>query len=297
MSDTQKPTLLVTGASGHLGRSVVELLLEAKTANVIATTRSPEKLADLAARGVDVRGANFDDAGSLAAAFQGADRLLLVSTDALHEPGLRLTQHGNAVAAAKKAGVKHVVYTSGPAPHPTPQSTLIDDHFWTEQAIAASSPEWTILRNHLYTDYILRSLPHAVATGQLFTATGTSGRSYVTREDCARAAAAALASGTGRRLLDVTGPAAVTQVELAAIASELTGRPVVHVSVSPDDLRKGFLGAGLPPVVADALVDFDIAASRGYHAIVAPTVAELTGQEPTPVRDFLSTHVAALLAG
>jgi len=289
--------LLVTGASGNLGRRVVELLLEADAGEVIATTRRPEKLADLAARGVDVRRADFDDPASLARAFEGADRLLLVSTDALDVPGRRLRQHRNAVAAAKKAGVRHVVYTSAPAPHPTPESSLIDDHFWTEQALAASGLQWTILRDNIYAEIILLGLPHAVATGQLVTATETGARSYVTREDCARTAAAALASASGRQILDVTGPAAVTQAELAAIASALTGRAVTHVSVEPAALRDGLLAAGMPPATADALGAFDVAAAEGRHAVVAPTVKALTGREPTPVDDFLAANRAVLLPG
>lgn len=295
MPDTQKPTLLVTGAGGKLGRRVVELLLEADAGKVIATTRSPEKLADFAAKGVDVRHADFEDTTSLETAFKGADRLLLISTDATHRPGQRLGQHRNAVAAAKKAGVKHVIYTSAPSPYPTPESSVIDDHFWTEEAIFASGLEWTILRDNIYTDMILMGLPHAIATGQLFTATGTGGRNYVTREDCARTAAAALAKASGRQVLDVNGPAPVTQAELAAIASELTGRSVVHISVGPEDLRKGLVGAGLPPSVANALVMFDVDASEGRHAIIAPTVKSLTGREPTSVRDFLIANRAALL--
>jgi NAD(P)H dehydrogenase (quinone) len=295
MSNTQKPTLLVTGAGGHLGRRVVQLLLEADAGKVIATTRNPDKLADLAARGVDIRRADFDDTASLTAAFMGADRLLLVSTDTFHAPNARLTQHRNAVAAAEKAGVKHVLYTSAPAPHPTPESSLIGDHFWTEAALFGSALDWTILRNNIYAEIALVSLQHAVATGQLFTATGTAGRSYVTREDCARTAAAALGSSSGREILDVTGPSAITQSELAAMASELTGRQIAHVSVEPSALRDGLLKAGLPPLIAEGLVDFDVAAAEGKHAIVTPTVKALTGREPTPLRDFLTANRAALL--
>ncbi len=105
-------TLLVTGASGQLGRRVVELLLEAGAGTVVAATRDPAKLADLAARGAVVRRADFDDEASLVEAFQGVDRLLLISTDALDRPGRRLAQHEAAVRAAVSAGVGHIVYTS-----------------------------------------------------------------------------------------------------------------------------------------------------------------------------------------
>jgi NAD(P)H dehydrogenase (quinone) len=244
-----------------------------------------------------VRKADFDDPASLADAFSGADRLLLISTDALAVPGKRITQHRAALAAAEKAGIKHVVYTSAPAPHPNAPGSLIDDHFWTEQALIASKLDWTILRDNLYADLLLMGLPHAVATGQLFSATGTGARNYVTREDCARTAAAALISATGKRILDVNGPAPVTQDEIAAIVSDITGNTVMHIAVSPDDLRKGLAGAGLPPFLVAALVDFDIDAARGYHAANAPTVKELAGHEPTSVRAFLTEHRAALTAG
>lgn len=289
--------LAVTGASGRLGRRVVELLLERNAGPVVATTRDPAKLADLAKRGVIVRRADFDDPASLVEAFAGVDRLLLVSTDALDKPGRRIAQHRNAVAAAAKAGVRHVVYTSAPAPHPTADDSLISDHYWTEQALAASKLDWTILRDNIYSEIAIMALSHAVSGGKLFTATAGGGRSYVTREDCARVAAAALASEwSGRRILDVTGPAPITQDELAKLASELTGKPVAHISVPPAGLREGLLGAGLPAMLANGLVAFDVAAAQGHHAIVTSTVKDLTGRTPTSLREFLTTNRAALTA-
>ena len=188
--------LLVTGASGQLGRRVIELLLEAETPNLIAASRDPAKLADLAVRGVETRRADFDDPASLAVAFAGVDRLLLVSTDALNQPGRRIAQHRAAVAAAAAAGVKHVVYTSAPGARPQVDGGVIDDHFWTEQALAASAiPGWTILRHNLYAELLLMGAGQAVASGALYSATAGAGRAYVSREDCARIDAAALRQG------------------------------------------------------------------------------------------------------
>ena len=291
MTAATRPTLLVAGASGHFGRRVVELLLDAEAGPIIATTRTPEKIADLAAKGVDVRKADFTAPASLPAAFKGADRMLLISGVDL---ATRLGQHKAAIAAATAAGVRHIVYTSAPAARPDPENPLIDSHYWTEQALAASPLGWTVLRNNIYAEMTLMGLPRAVATGQLFTATGTGGRSYVTREDAARTAAAALASDfAGRRILDVTGPEPVTQDALAALAAEITGQKVVHVALSADDLAKGLAAAGLPPVYVAGLTAFDVDAARGYHAIVAPTVKDLTGREPTSVRDFHAPPPAA----
>ena len=296
MTDSSQPTLLVTGASGQLGRSAVELLLETWSGRLIATTRSPENLDALRERGVDVRHADFDEPATLKATFAGADRVLLVSTDALDLPNRRLTQHRNAIRAAENAGVKHVVYTSSVAPVPTLQSSLIDDHYWTEHALGATRLDWTILRNSLYTDFLLMSLPQALATGQLHTATGGGARNYVTREDCTRSAVGALVSATGRSIHHVSGPEPLTQDELAAIVSELTGRPLAHVAVPGDALREGLLAAGLPPPMADALVAFDVAAAEGYHAIRTSSVETLSGRPPTSVREYLTANLDVLTA-
>jgi NAD(P)H dehydrogenase (quinone) len=290
-----KPTLLVTGAGGSLGGRVVELLLDAGAGPLIATTREPEKLARFASRGVDVRRADYSAPETLAPAFAGAARLLLISTDAIHAPGARLTQHRAAVKAAAAAGIRHIVYTSVPSPHPSSSSVIFDDHFWTEQAIIESGLEWTMLRNNIYFEIALMGLQRALASGRLFAAAGDGAVSYVAREDCARAAAAALANATGRVIYDVTGPAAVTRAELAATASRISGKPLSYVNLDPQQMRQGLLDAGLPPIIADAYVGFDVAASRGYHAIVTPAVEELTGRAPTSIDDFLAANRAGLV--
>lgn len=289
--------LLVTGASGQLGRRVVEILLEMNTGPIVATTREPSKLADLAAKGVEVRAADYDRPETLAAAFAGVDRLLLISTDALYVPGQRLAQHRAAVAAAEQAGIKHLIYTSLPGPRPSSESVVEDDHYWTEQAIAASSMTWTFMRHGLYTDNLLWTLPQALATGELANATANRGRHSVTREDCAHADAAVLASGeTSCAIYEITGPAAVTSEEVAAIVSELTGKPLAYVGISPAELRKNLADAGFPAPVIGAVVGFDTATAQGFHATVTPTFEALTHRSPTSVRNFLTAHRSALLS-
>lgn len=285
--------LLVTGANGQLGRGVVEELLRLGAKRVVAATRTPEKLDDLRGRGVEVRAADFDHPETLDSAFAGVDRLAIISTDAVDVPGKRLKQHRAAVAAAVKSGVKHVVYTSAPAPHPTPEGSLINDHFWTEAALFASPLGWTVLRNQLYTDLILMGMEQATQSGKLVTATGGKGRAYVSREDCARSVAGALVQAEGSEILDVTGPAAVTQDELASLLGELTGKPVAHVDVPPQALAEGLSHAGLPPFVIKMIVAFDVDASQGYHALVTPTVQKLTATRPLAVEEFLKKHLAA----
>src|SRR5215207_8812169 len=288
MSSNSHRTLLVTGASGHLGQRVIELLLETNAGHVIAATRTPEKLAHLAARDVEVRKADFDDPSTLAEAFAGVDRLLLISTDALDGTDRRQVQHRNAINAAAQAGVKHVIYTSLTRPEPGSPIAIAPDHYTTEQALVANSLDWTVLRNNVYTDYLLQSLPRAVATGQLVVVAGDGKTGYVTREDCARAAAAALAEdSSGRTTLDITGPASITQAELAEITSAVAGRPMAYVPLPADAIVAGMVAAGLPQPVAEVYVTFGIGAADGTLGVVSSAVADLTGKAPQSVHDYL----------
>src|SRR2546426_7413351 len=281
-------TLLVSGASGRLGRRIVEILADAGADRLVATTRSPERLAGLAKRGVVVRRADFDDPKSLQAAFAGADRLLLVSTDAIDSPGRRIEQHSTAIDAARLAGVGHVVYTS--FADPDPRFLVAADHWATERALAASGLGWTALRHNLYTEYLAQVLPEAIASGRLVAAAGEGGAAFVTREDCARAAAAALSStDTGDRVLEIAGPAIVTVREVAKLASELAGRPVSYVPVEPAVLKAGLVAGGLRGHVADVLVSMHVAMAQGKFMAATSAVAGLPGRAPTTVPACLSS--------
>lgn len=296
MTEKTKQTLLVTGGAGHLGRRVLELLLAANVGNLVTTTRTPEKLADLAARGVEVRKADFDDPTTLAAAFAGVDRLLLISTDAVSYPGQRIAQHKAAIAAAVEAGVKHLLYTSFVRTEPGNPAFVAADHYSTEQALAVSPLDWTILRHNLYSEVLLMSLPQVLAMGQLISAGNGGKTAYVTREDCARAAAAALAAHTtGRQTLNITGPEALSDAEIAQIASEVSGHPVQFVAVSAEDKRNAMIGAGLPAMVADIMLSFEAATAQGFVGEVSTAVADLTGVAPQGVREFLAANRAALV--
>ena len=174
-------TLLVTGATGQLGKLVLDQLLGSgvEPARIIATSRETAKLADYAAKGVKTRAADFDDPASLESAFAGADRILIISTDALDQPGKRLKQHLAAVAAAKKAGAKHILYTSMPSPE-TSVIPFAPDHLGTENAIKATGIPYTILRNGWYMENLFMALPHALETGQWYSSSG-EGRAVTIR--------------------------------------------------------------------------------------------------------------------
>jgi NAD(P)H dehydrogenase (quinone) len=293
MNWNRPETLLVTGASGQLGRRVVEILLDAEAGPVVAATRSPEKLTALADRGAEIRRADFDDPASLAGAFDGADRLLLVSTDAL---GHRLQQHRAAIGAAVRAGVKHIVYTSLPNPEKWGAPFTLE-HAQTEEMLKTSRAGWTVLRNNLYADSLVPKLTNAVQSGQLAAAAGDGGAPYVSREDCAGAAAAALASSDfDGRTIDVTGPAVVTHAELAKIASDISRRQVTYVRTAPEELRKGFVALGMSRDEADVLVTIDVAIANGWPGAVTNAVEELTGHPPASVAELLAEHSDVLFS-
>src|SRR3569623_1632230 len=231
MPDFSNSTLAVTGAAGPFGRIVVETLLARGAKKIVAITRSPDKLNDLAAKGVVVRAGNFDDPKSLDAALGGGDRLLIISTDKLGAPGVRLAQQLAAVEAAKRASVGHILYTSIPSPYPSTQAQVADDHYWTEQAIIATGANWTFLRNSLYMDLLIDQLPQFAETGQLIHAAGTGRRNVVSREDCAVTAAGALLPADGKSIENVTGAAPLTLDEIAATIAKTTGNSVAAVAI------------------------------------------------------------------
>jgi NAD(P)H dehydrogenase (quinone) len=221
--DTSK-TILVTGASGHLGRRIVELLLDAGVERVIAGTRTPESVPDLLARGAEIRRVDFDDPSGLKAAFSGADRILMVSTDAVGEPGRRLRQHRIAIAAAADAEVEYLAYTSFARSEADSPVALCADHHGTEQELRASGLPHAALRNSLYAESLMRKLPALAAAGMLEAFEGGGGVAYVAREDCARTAAAAVAGEQPPLgVIEVTGPEIIDAARLAQLAGEITG--------------------------------------------------------------------------
>jgi len=286
-------SLLVTGASGHLGRLVLnELLARDPSTRIVATTRHPGSLLGVAAKGVEVRYADFDDPASLTTAFRGASRALLVSTDALGTPGQRITQHATAIIALVAAGVEHIVYTSLPNPHGTPV-VLGPDHAATEANLLASGIGYTILRNNLYADYLVPSLTEAVASGQYVNARGSGRIAWVTRQDCAGAAAGALVAASGKAVLDVTGPAPLSSSDVAELVSELAQKPVVHVSRSKEELRASMVGRGTPEALAALFTSLDDGVEKGLFANVSDTVQRYAGRAPMSVRAFLANSPLA----
>jgi NAD(P)H dehydrogenase (quinone) len=279
-------TVAVTGASGQLGRKVADRLLEQlEPSQVVLLTRSPEALAAYSERGATVRRADFDEPASLSDAFTGADRALLISALDFER---RTGQHRAAIAAAKTAGVRHVIYTSIPEPEGNPAAAS-PSHYATELAARDSGLAWTFLRNSLYSDFQVPVVAQAIASGQLVTSAGDGRVAFVARDDCAGAAAAVLVQdGHEGKAYDITGPEAIGPRDLAALAAELGDRPVEVVSVDDDALVAGMIANGVPEAVAPILLSFVIAAREGFLDAVSSAVEDLTGKPPTSLREVVA---------
>ena len=295
MTNTVNGPYIVTGASGHLGRLVVNNLLAAGKGPIIAITRSPDKISDLTEKGIDVRQGDFNEPSKLAAAYAGGKRLLIISTDDL-EPGKRLVSHANAIRAAVDSGIEHIVYTSLTNPVAESPITFSTDHRDTEAMLADSGISSSILRNNIYTDMLLMGGGQSIAMGKHFAASADGRTGYVTRADCASAAAAALMQETRSRVFNITGPGSITQTDVAAILSEIAGKDVSYIPISNNELRDAMIANGLPEFMATVFASFDEAFAQGFFDVTSGDLAELTGQPGQSVREFLTDNKAALLA-
>ena len=259
---TATPRILVTGASGQLGRLVVEQLLQTPTiAQVVATARDPAALADLAARGVEVRQADYAAPETLNAAFAGIDRLLLISSNAV---GQRVPQHLNAIAAAKKAGVGLVAYTSVLRADTSPLG-LAEEHRQTEAALGASGLPHFFFNDTATTEIYTASIPAALAHGVLLGSAGEGRISSAPRTNYAAAAATVLTSPEDQagRVYELAGDDSYTLAEFAAELAQQAGKSVVYRDLPESEFKAALIGAGLPEGFAGLLSDSDAAAAKG----------------------------------
>jgi NAD(P)H dehydrogenase (quinone) len=270
---------------------VLEHLLAAGARSIVATTRFPDRLADFARRGVVVRWADFDKPESLPHAFAGAQRMLLISTNVTDGTDRRRRQHGHAIAAAEEIGVDHVVYTSLSRADTSHLKTAVD-HVVTEKRIASTKLVYTVLRANLFAEVLLMVLPGAIATGMLFGLPDDGGAAYITRDDCAFAAATALLSSTGRTTLELTGLDVIRRTVLGRLATEVTGRDVFYVARPPQDLFCRYESAGLP---AAFLLPLEHAIADGQFAFTTTDFFRLTGRQPAELPSFLARHRHALV--
>jgi NAD(P)H dehydrogenase (quinone) len=215
----------------------------------------------------------------------------------LDRPGRRLEQHRRAVSAAEKAGVEHVIYTSLPNAERS-QISFAPDHLGTEKAIAAGKFKgWTILRNNWYFENLFYSMPHAIASGTLYTAAGDGRIANIARADLARAAAAALASTSNdKRIYTLSGSKPRSTEELAGLVSKATGRPIAVVKVPLEGLIKGMTGSGMPEPMAKVFGSFDTSIAAGELSGDSSDFKALTGKEPLGFEDWLKANAKAFVA-
>jgi NAD(P)H dehydrogenase (quinone) len=268
------------------------MLERVDAAELVLVTRRPHQLSDFADRGADVRRGDFDDPESLASAFAGGQRLLLISTALV---GQRVAGHHAAIDAARAAGVRHAAYTSIVNPTDSNPAGVVPDHHATEEYLAASGLEWTFLRNGLYSEYRTPEAQGAVASGVLRHNLGDGRTAFVARDDCAAAAAVVLAGGNEHsgQAYDITGPELLGATDLAQLYAEIGGRPVEAVPVSDAELIEGILAAGLPQAAAELIASFGAAIRERQLGALSTTVQDLTGRPPAALRSVLEPALAA----
>lgn len=291
--------IVISGASGDLGRRVTKLLIrDDPGVELTLVTRTPEKLADLAAQGIRVLRGDYQDPDSLDAAYSGADTLFLISGLNL---GRRISEHRNAIAAAQRALISHIVYTSVGGVQPNNPALSAKDHYQSELDLRASGLKYTFLRNALYSEIVSNILvAPAAATGRLEMACGKGLLAPASKGDVARSAAAVLREPVGHAgaVYEITGPELLSFNDIARIGSEVYGVPIAYAPVTPEARLAFFDSVGIPRTydpkmppspdghmwASDELVTADMAVAQGYQAVLSHHVKQITGQEPEPLR-------------
>jgi NAD(P)H dehydrogenase (quinone) len=283
--------IAITGATGQLGRLVIQNLLKTvPAAQIVAAVRSPEKAADLAALGVQVRQADYAQPATLEAAFQGVDKLLLISSS---EVGQRAPQHAAVIAAAQKAGVKLLAYTSILRADTSPLG-LATEHQATEAALRASGIPFVLLRNGWYTENYTASVPAALQYGAVMGSAKEGRIASAARADYAAAAAAVLTKeGQAGQVYELAGDTAYTLSELAAEIAQQSGKPVVYNDLPEAAYAAALVQVGLPEGFAALLADSDVGASKGGLFDDGHQLSQLIGRPTTPLADVVKAALGA----
>jgi NAD(P)H dehydrogenase (quinone) len=278
-------TYAVTGATGKLGRLVLDELLEkADAANVVALARDPTALQAYDQLGVQVRKADYDDPESLKAALQGVDRVLLISGNAV---GQRERQHGNLIDAAKEAGVSYLAYTSVLNAQGS-KLALAGEHVLTEKLLEKSGLTYDVLRMPWYSENYTGALAPSIEHGAIYGATGEGRLSTATRADLAGGAVGALLNSPGGKTYELAGDESWTMDEFAGEVSRQAGKPVKYVNQSESDYAKTLEGAGLPPPVASLLASTSYLAGFGELYSDSKDLSTLSGRPTTPIRETIA---------
>lgn len=287
-NQTPASLIAVTGASGHLGRLVIEALLAGNlpASRIVALVRDPQKATDFAARGVEVRRADYTQKDLLDAAFEGVERLLLVSSN---DVGQRLPQHRSVVEAARKSGVNFLAYTSI-LKADSSSMQLAADHNATEQIIRDSRIPFAFLRNSWYFENYTNQLPSILQHGAVFSSAGDGRVSAATRADYAAAAAAVLTdSNRENKVYELGGDEAFTLTELVAEITKQTGREIVYRDLPVEEYAQALIGAGLPEPLARILADADLGLKRGELLTASGDLSRLINRPPTTLAEAVAS--------
>lgn len=285
-------SIVVTGATGQLGRHVLEALLErgVPAAEIVAAGRSVEKLDDFAARGVHVQPMDYADAGSVAAALKGAKRVLLISGS---EVGQRVDQHRTVIEAARAEGVELLAYTSI-ANADTTAMLLADEHKATEALLRESSVPFVLLRNGWYLENYTEQLPGTLAQGAVAGSAGDGKVSGASRADYAHAAAAVLvADDQAGKVYELGGDDAFSMADLAAEISAATGRTISYNDLPAEEYAGLLTGVGVPGAFAEILADSDLGIARGDLLVSSGDLRRLIGRPTTSLAQAVRSAAAA----
>ena len=278
-------TIAVTAATGQLGTLVVDALLERTTPDqIVAIARNAAKAEPLAAKGVDVRIASYDDPAALKDALVGVDQLLLISGS---EFGKRGTQHRNVIDAAIVNGASRIVYTSAPKAD-TSTLPVVPEHLETEQYLASVGVDHVLLRNNWYHENYAQTIETARQTGSVLTSAGDGRVASAARADFAEAAAIVLTTDApAKPVYELAGDIAWTQDDLAATLTEVLGTPITVARVTPEQQASILLDAGLDEGTAGFVTAIDAATEKGELALVTGDLSSLLGRPTTPLAETL----------
>ncbi len=278
-------TYAIAGASGQLGHLALDALLaKVPAANVVALARDPAKLADYAAKGVDVRAADYDAPETLAPALAGVDRLLLISGSAL---GQRPRQHQAVMDAAKEAGVGYIAYTSILHADRSPIK-LGEEHRATEAALAASGLAYDVLRNGWYNENYVMAVAAQAEAGVITGAQGDGKINSASRKDLAEGAAAVLVNGKGGDIYELAGDHGWTLSDFAAELSRQTGKPVTYVNMGEEEYVQSLMENGFPEYVARVIANSAYSTSLGALEDDSGTLGRLIGRPTTPIAETIA---------
>ena len=278
-------SIVVTGATGHLGRHVVEQLLEKVPADQItAVVRTPEKAADFAERGVKIAVADYNTPETFDSLFAAGDKVLLISGNEF-EKG-RVGQHKVVIEAAKAAGVALLAYTSAPGPL---AAALADDHRGTEEALLASGVPYALLRNGWYNENYTENLAPVLEHNAVVAAAGDGRVSAASRADYAAAAVAVLTGeGHENQTYELGGDEAWSFAEYAAELSRQTGKEIAYNNVPAETLIGILTGAGLPEPFAAILAGVDASIAEGQLVVSTGDLSRLSGRPTTPISESIA---------